>query len=284
MIRVISQVDEVIEFAWKLSKDDRRASYPRMGLREVLEEELSIWIERANGEVIAYYESGQVIGVCCYYWIDEQRYAETAAFLIERDYAQVADQFLRHIRDRLPGYRLDIGVPVTNRDANTYFQNKGIECMERSIVTKLYNLQASQGAYGDSLEQIGTGEFAEYAVFHDRHAIPAEMFYDSKNLLAKLDLFRVYALRRDGKIHGSIFARLCERFVEIYGLFLDQEHKDKGLESVLIRGLLERLFSEFGPIKEVLYFIDEDSQAELAAALDAGFAIKEEYRLYRYEL
>lgn len=42
-----------------------------------------------------------------------------------------------------------------------------------------------------------------------------------------------------------------------------------------------QLYKELGTIKEVLYFIEEDSTDELRAALSAGFKIMDTYRCYK---
>lgn len=45
-----------------------------------------------------------------------------------------------------------------------------------------------------------------------------------------------------------------------------------------------QLYKEFGSLKEILYFIDEDSTEELNSALAAGFKINDTYRCYKCEL
>jgi len=51
--------------------------------------------------------------------------------------------------------------------------------------------------------------------------------------------------------------------------------------SSLINEMLMELYNEFGVVKEIIYFIDEDSTEELNSALSSGFEIYERYRCYK---
>ena len=91
----------------------------------------------------------------------------------------------------------------------------------------------------------------------------------------KIERFRIFAFRQDGRIHGSIFVKANKDVSDVIGLFIDEEYKNKGIESILINEMLTQLYNEFGAIKEILYFIDEASTDELSLVLTAGFEIKE---------
>lgn len=284
MIEVVKKIDKVFEFAWRLSNDDQKASYPRISSKKQLESEMNARVADKDSELLAIYDHRQLIGLCFYFWEVKDKYAQTTGFLIEKEYEHTADKFLQYLHQRLPGYQLHVGVPPTNQEANAYFVKKKAECIEKSIVTRLHDLKKVPKGQGDFLERINGVNFAEYAIFHDQHAIPSEMFWHSENLKAQLDRFRVYALRQEGQICASIFASLIKGSAEIFSLFLDKEYENKGLEFVLIQGLLERLNDELGTIEEICYFIDDNSSVELTAALKAGFKIEDEYNCYRYPL
>lgn len=56
------------------------------------------------------------------------------------------------------------------------------------------------------------------------------------------------------------------------------------METILITEMLLRLYKEFASIKEIVYFIEEDSIAELEAALEAGVKVQDRYRCYKLKL
>jgi ribosomal protein S18 acetylase RimI-like enzyme len=281
MIKTIQNLDEVMDFAWDLSRDNFHASYPRINSMEELKVELERAINLEDRSIIACYHQDVLCGVCFYFWISDEKYAQTAGFLVRGDYDQVADEFISHIREHLPGYGLMLGVPSTNKNANDYFTKKNFQRLDSSIVTAMYNLKSHGNESHDQVERIIKSNFEEYALFHDKHAIPLGMYFNSKNLQKTIDRFRIFAFKQDGEIRGSMFTKAFKDGGDVVGLFVDSEYKNKGIESILINETLMQFYNEFGSIKEILYFIDEDSTDELDAALAAGFVIKEKYRLYK---
>lgn len=281
MIKVVKELDEVLDFAWELSQNDLYASYHRLRSKEKVQE----YIEKAIGSdierIIACYHQDKLCGLCIYFWDLDEKYAQTTMFLIKDNYDEVADEIIAYIGDHLPGYELLIGVPFSNINANQYFKKRNHNCIDSLIDTRLYNLQSHVNLKHDLVEEITKDNFKEYETFHDKYAIPLEMYYDSKNLKKEIDVFRIFVYKENGVIHASIFAKKTKDMAEIFGLFIDEEYKGKHIENILIDEILIGLYKEFGTIKEVLYFIDEDSRDELNAALAAGFEIKDTYRCYK---
>lgn len=281
MIKTIDRVEEIINFAWELSQDNLHASYPRINSIKELKEEFEKAINLENRNIIAYYHQDVLYGVCTYFWISDEKYAQTLGFLISGDYDQIADEFISYISKQLPGYELFIGIPSTNKNANEYFMKNNTELIESSIVTALYNLESHGNESHNQVEKITYSNFEEYAVFHDKYAIPLGMYYNSNNLQKDIDLFRIFAFRENGTIRGSIFTKAFKDIGEVVGLFIDKEYENKGIENILINETLIQLYTEFGSLKQILFFIDEDCPDELNAALTAGFKIKEKYRCYK---
>lgn len=281
MIKVINKVEEVIDFVWNFSEDDFYASYPRIKSLGHIKKDLQRAISRDNENVIAYYKDNMLCGVCCYFWEESEKYAQTTLFIIKDYYEVIAEELINYVSTELPGYELFIGFPDTNENAKKYFEGKNIQCIEASIVTKLYNLKSEIREKNPSVERITESNFNEYAIFHDEHAVPSGMYYNSKNLKKDMELFRVFALREHGKIHGSIFVRARKGMSEVFGLFIDKEYENNHFISSLINEMLMELYNEFGVVKEIIYFIDEDSTEELNSALSSGFEIYERYRCYK---
>lgn len=281
MIKTIYRLEEVIDFAWELSRNNLYASYPRINSMEELKEDLEKAINSEERNIIACYHQDVLCGVCTYYWISDEKYAQTSEFLIRGDYDQIADEFISHIGKQLSGYELLIGVPFTNKDANEYFIKKNFERIDSSIVTALYSLESHGNESHSQVEEITYSNFEEYAVFHDKYAIPSGMYYNSKNLQKNIDRFRIFAFREDEVIHGSMFTRVLKDGADVVGLFLDKEYENKGIKSILINEMLMKLYNEFGSLREILFFIDEDCPDELDIVLNAGFEIKEKYRCYK---
>ncbi|HAG42840.1 MAG TPA: hypothetical protein DCL31_04980 [Clostridium sp.] len=283
MIKTIYKFEEVIDFAWELSQNDLQASYPRRGSMKNIKENIERAIRSDNRNIVACYQEDALLGVCVYYWEYDEKYASTEIFLIREDYEQIAEELIDYISKQLPEYELLIGVPLSNKDANQFFKKKNIECIDASFDTRLYNLKIHSTQRHNCIERITERDFKDYAIFHDKHAIPLGMYYNSKNLQKDIDRFRVFVFRQNEGIHGSIFVKalLDPKEKEVFGLFVDEEYKNNGIENILINEMLMQLYNEFGTLKEIVYFIDEDCTDELDSALAAGFKIKDKYRCYK---
>jgi hypothetical protein len=72
------------------------------------------------------------------------------------------------------------------------------------------------------------------------------MYYHSGNLQRELARFRILALRPNGEIRASIFARTYNRDAEIFGVFADEGYEDA--KAVLVQELLNHLHEEMGAL------------------------------------
>ena len=133
----------------------------------------------------------------------------------------------------------------------------------------------------DLVEKITKDNFKEYERFHDKYAIPLEMYYNSRNLEKEIERFRIFVFKENEVIHARIFVKKVGESAEVFGLFIDDEYKDGNIEGILIDELLMQLYNEFGTLKEVLYFIDEDNTEELNSALATSFSVNDTYRCYK---
>ena len=281
MIKKINNSEEVLEFICNLSNNDFYASYPRRYIREIIKDDIETSIRQQNCNVIGYYSKDKLCGVCDYFWKYDQKYAQTSYFLINENYDKIAKEMINYIRNQLAGYELYIGFPFSNENANQYFTKNNIECIESSIVTNLYNLDLLDIEMNDNLYRVDIHSFDEYAKFHDKHAIPLKMYYDSSNIKKEMNRFCILIYKCNNVICGSIFTKVDKDLSDVVGLFIDEEYKNKGIESILISEMLVQLYKECGAVKEILYFIDEDCNEELKIALNLGFKVKENYRCYR---
>jgi len=281
MLRELTAIDEqMIDFAWELGKRAETASYPRPSSRAQLLERLQKAVHPDQEGALGYYAGGLLQGICTYFWDPQERYAQTTLFLLERSgYPQAADEFTAFLRDRLGGYELLVGVSAANDAAVSYLQDRGFVCVEASIDTRLARWRRQTVDQAIVVEAIGPASFGEYVAFHDQHALPLEMYWHSKNIQRELERFRILAVRQGGEIRASIFARTYPEGAEIIGHFAPDGAY--AVREALLQSLLELLHRGARPPEEVVYFIDEGSDLELQAALNAGFEINDHYRCYR---
>ncbi|WP_373897236.1 hypothetical protein ACER0A_014290 [Haloimpatiens sp. FM7315] len=283
MIKNICDVNEILDYTWKSSKDDVDAIYPRIETIVNLKSYIEKYIDDKNKKVIACYDKGVLSGICLYYWITDEKYAQTKVFLITGNYSKIADEFISYIRTEFPSYEFLITcVPFNHKTANQYLKNNNFKCVDSSIVTRICNLKPPKAPRSNSVEKLTKDNFEEYARFHDKFAIPFEMYYTFEKIKKEINIFRIFVFRdADKEIQGSIFIKANKKESEIYGLFINDKYENKGIESILIDEMLNELYNEFGSVKEVIFFIDENSTFELNSALASGFKIQAKYKCYK---
>lgn len=282
MIKKITELSEVFDFVWELSQNDLYAGYPRKKPKHEIKASIEKAIKADSQDIIAYYNQNVLCGVCMYLWISEDKYAQTTQILIRGAYDQIADDIIGYLSKQFSGYDLFIPIPSTNKNAQKYFSKRNIECIEAHTYTGLNDLGAhTKQEHNYLITEVTKDNYEEYSIFHDKYAIPAEMSYNSKNLLKDIERFRILTFRKDNVIRGSIFAKVIGEIAEIFGLFLDEEYKNNGIERALIDEIIIRLYDEFKTIKELIFFVDEGDEYELDIAQSAGFEIKGRPRTYK---
>lgn len=282
MIKEVKEINEVLDFAWNICKDNTKSSYPKYKTKEDLKSNIERAINSDIRKIIACYKNNELKGVCIYFWINEDKYSQTEALLIENDYDVVADEFMEYIRDGLEGYELLIGITAYNEEAIQYLENRKMECIDSSIVTLLYKKNYKPHHIKTSISLLDFNEFDEYAKFHDKYA--GDMYWDSNHIKKDFDIFDIYIYRENGVIKGSIFVRKIKKQnqKEVVGLFLDDDVMKRNIESDLISEMLKDAYKEYSGIDSVLYFIEEKDEDELKAVIDCGFEIQDRYKCYKY--
>lgn len=281
MIKVIEDANEVMNFAWKLSQNDDTASYHRIRKEEELQNKLTQGIQKANHQVIAYYSEDTLKGLCIYFWQDKEYYAQTVQLLIEDHYSEIADRMFAYIKQQLPGYELFVPIPFSNSTANAYLTQRGYACVDASCVMEQDNLIRQGIGNHPAIEVIDADNYQAFSDFHDHYAIPFEMYYNSQNILKELERFLILVYKEQDKIVASIATKAGKDISEVFCLFIDEEHKNKGIELLLINQTLDRLYEQFGSLDKFMYFIDEDSEHEMKAALASGCHLADHCRIYK---
>lgn len=284
MIEEIKDTSEILEFIWRISQDKTKNSYPKFQSRDDLERTIECANKSDMQKIIGCYQQDILKGVTIFFWEKDDIVAQTIVFMIEDEYSINANEMIGYIKKELPYYKLLIGVPFDNVLANTYFETLNVKCIESSYDTRLKYTTRFDYEVQQQIEPLNVIEFTEYADFHDRFADEFDMYWTSERLKEHINKFRIYVYRNNGKVNGSILVMKYNEGAEVFGLFIDKELKNQGLERELIRFMLKSLYEEYSDIKEIVYFIHEKEKSELEAALEVGFEIQDTYKCYRYEL
>lgn len=281
MIKIISDVDEVLDFAWKMNNDELNASFPREKSIGELRDWIQEYIDKDNYEGLAYYSDGLLSGICLYFSLPEHKYVQTKVLFIKNEIYDAMDEFIDYIGEKHQRYEFFFtGIPFTNEILNRYLLDRDIECIESSIVTKLHDTRPKFINY-ENLNEINKDNFETYSSFHDKHALTAEMFYNSKNLKDDIDRFKIYSYVDKDIIRGSILAKVVERDAEIFAIFIDNDYENSNVDYILMNKLLNGLYNEFGLLDEIVCFVDDGDDSSLKLVLDSGFKIDAKFKCYK---
>lgn len=284
MIKEISHIEEVLEFAYEMSIDNRYASYPRILEKEKVRNELEKSLLKTNNVLLAYYEENRLLAICQYFYIEDEKYSQTVFLLVKGQHEKVIDSFIDYIGQELKGYDLLIGLPSGNEKTIKYFRDRKIPSDEESMVTKLVGLNGLAYKKVKEISEIKRENFECYRSFHDKYALPRDIYYKSENLYREIDKFRILVFKDQDEIRASIFFHGSKEIAEVYGIFLDEKYRKQELIESLLDQMLRELSREFGRVEEVVYFIDKGDDVELRGAMKIGFDLVEEYEMYRLKL
>lgn len=283
MIRVIKESSEILDFSWELNQNKSKGSYPatlfgKKELQDMVDRAITLEYRR----VIGYYEDGNLIGVCMYYWLEEEEYAQTEVLLIKENYNLAVDEIMWYMKQHLQGYHFYIGISAENKEAIDYFKERNILCTDASVVNRLFRKNYKMKDINKEITKLEWKDFDEYAKFHDKYA--TDMYWDSKHLREATN-FIIFIYREHDEIKGSIFTKIISNTdAEIFGVFLNEDIKGLGIECDLIGTNIKYIYEEFKEMNEICYFIQEDSKEELDYVLKCGFKVSDRYRLYEGDL
>lgn len=281
MIRIVDELNSVFDFAWELSQDDRYASYHRIDSQKQVKEYIRSAMSHPLERIIASYDDGVINGLVIYFWKSDEKYAQTTMFLIRNNFSDTANELLNYIMQHLPGYELLIGVPFSNLQANNYFIENHHQCVDSLIDTRISDFKGSFVSVNETVHQITKENFNEYLQFHDKFALPLDMYYTSQKLRNEIDNFLVFIIKRDASICGSIFTKIVGEVAEIYGLFIDQEYRNNSIGLSLLSHTLNELLKMESIPTEIIFFVEEGNPEELETAIKSGFKIVDTYRCYK---
>ena len=272
-IKIIKEVDSIIDFAFDKSIDPQTASYPRRFTRPAIVSELQGAVKSDTAQVFAIYEGECLCGVFSYFWEADSNYMQTTFFLIDKHYSETATKAIAYMKADKENYKLFIGVPSDNKNAVSYLSKFGT-LSESSYNTHLGSYTADNQDDANIIK-INKENFHLYQPFHDKYALKYEMYWNGYNLEKAIEKFDIFAYSDCGVITGSIFAKNGKHSQEIYGLFSDKE--DINVYNKLLDKLLRNFANESENIS-VTYFVDESEDMELENAKNLGFTVKDIYR------
>lgn len=273
---------EAFLLAWEISRDKERNSYPLYPEPGDLQDALIGSVKDPNDQVIGCFEKEELIAVCIVFPIHEDKFLQTNGFFISGKFEYAAEQFVRYLRKKYPGYKALFGFPKENKYAAMFFFEQGGKCVESSFTCICARENFMRAENEAKVKPLTEERFAEYAKFHDRFA--KDIYWSSDRILRQLNEWWIYIYEEKGEICGSMFMHVeadCD--AEIFGVFVEEGKDIYKVTKRLLSRTLHDLFQEIPTVLDVLYFVEEDSRQELRAAVETGFIRKDQYKCYELD-
>jgi len=274
MIRQLTKegISTIIDFVYHLSIDNSTASYSRMKTKQDVERELFRRVEDVNSNVFSVHSEKRLIGICAYYWLEEDNYIQTTVFVFNEPTKVALSVSIDLIKRKRENYRLLIGVPAENNRLSKLLHQLGVQ-IEYSANLIYDKREVVRNVTKDIIE-VDADNFNSYRDYHDRFALKHEMYWNAENLLKAINDFRIFSYFSSGEIIASIFYKRGNVHQEIFGLFSDVY--DKNVYKQLLNKVLDQVESESEKL-EVTFFIDMKEKLELTIAIEVGFRVQDTY-------
>jgi len=265
-------ISTVIDFVYHLSIDNSTASYSRMKTRVDVERELVRRVEDTNSNVFSVYIEKRLVGVCAFYWLEEDNYIQTTVFVFSEPTEEALSVGIDLIKQKKENYRLLIGVPAENKRLSELLDQLG-EKIEYSA-NLMYDKNEVEGSINSDIVEVNANNFNTYREYHDRFALKHDMYWNADNLQKAINQFKIFNYLSRGEIIASIFYKCGSIHQEIFGLFSDVNDKD--VYKRLLNKVLMQVESESEKIA-ITFFVDMKEKLELSAAIEVGFRVQETY-------
>jgi len=265
-------INTIIDFVYPLSIDSTTASYSRMKTKDKVENELIRRIEDPESNLFAVYSDKVLVGVCAYYWLEEDNYIQTTIFVFDHPTKELLSESINHIKQNRKSYRLLIGIPAENKCVEELLSQLGkqIEYSANLIYDKN---EITKNDDKDNIE-VNVDNFNVYHDYHNKFALKHEMYWDAENLLKAMNSFGIFCYLKNGEIVASIFYKRGNKHQEIFGLFSDVYESD--IYKLLLNQVLKQISNESDKV-EVTFFVDMNEPVELAVAQEVGFRVQDTY-------
>lgn len=281
MLRIINEEDIsiAIDFAWKLSRKPEISSYPLYKEKGKLEENFKKSFLKDNSILIGYYKDNELIAVIQFFFINSEKYIQTTGVYISSNYDEVMSELMNKLKEDYPDYRVLLGFPKENIEANNYFIKNNYKCIDSCLDMRLNTNNFKKANSSDNIFKLSKADFDLYAPFHDEYF--KGIYWTSYRLREEFDNWYVFIYKSKESIEGSIFITECdESTIEIFGLSASDKYKRKGVEEMLLSQALEELFKLNPLTKQTIFFIDDCEIEDLNMVQKVGFNYFSSYRCY----
>ncbi|NLI52865.1 MAG: hypothetical protein GX417_00915 [Clostridiales bacterium] len=268
-IRILpkERVKETAQRVWSLVQHADARCYPLVKSAADFERTLTWALEDDSGRARSCWKGRELLGVCCLFVNEEERYAQLIALYAWDRFRPVADAFLNWIDEAYPAFTIDAGVSGENARLSDALARHGYRIADDCLDLR-HPLPAGDGLACEDEEGIALlekGPLGAYAALHD--AWFPGLYWNAKRLSETSDGWAVLTARQDGEITGAILLIFGKELAEVYGLHA----ADVAMARALLSAALAYCSEEAKGVGSLLFMAEAADEPCVRAALACGF-------------
>lgn len=278
-ILLIDELEEILEFTWRLSTSPSTNSYSLYSTFDEMKTRFTKAVEDETDKLYTVYIEESLCGVVCFEVIPENHYIQTIGIYISSNFNNVMSELFLKLRKEYTGYEIYLGYPKENTLAINYCKNKKIPLIESSTDFRLKSSEFTGFSEPNRIRRITETDFFEYAKYHEEQF--QGIYWTSERLRQRMDQWRIYIHQTKELIDGCIFLNVWESSCEIFGLA--NTSGDNALTTLLLsHSLSETIHND--NVEDIIFFVEDKDQAFANAAKNVGFTYHNSYCCFREQL
>lgn len=274
----IDDIDEILEFSWKVQSHIETASYPMYESIDDMRTSIVKILNHKDDKLLVCRDANGLIGAVNLFVESKINYLQTTGIYAKQNSSLFYSELIAYIANNYHGCEFLLGYPKENTEAAEIMHSLGAECIESSVFTHLEKDDFSPCATCLTVQELTIEKFDEFAPFHDTYN--SEMSWTSERIKEGFEKWKIFITCNENQLSGCILYGIWnEGEAEIYAVSSDMANKTEEFCAGLLSETLPSIFSM--DKKKILYMVEDGSDAEFNAALKVGFKETYSYRCYR---
>lgn len=264
-----NELEDIIEFAWNITKRDIRVGYPSgvweyNGLRKSI-----INAFNDSDDILVLKEDNKIIAFISLLIEEDNKYLQTIGgiYCID-DFDYTFNKLLEYKKENYPDFKLYIIYSSYNKEILNRLAKEG-EILDKLNYYRLDNDKLKLREVDKSISYIKDSEFKEFSVLHDK--LNPDIYWNSDNLLKDIENWNILVYREDGNIvaYALYKFRVGNELGEIFALSY-KENVSNNIKKDLIYLASKDIFERDADY--MVYFTDVDGdENEILLELDFDF-------------
>lgn len=232
-IRDNNDLDKAIEFAWNVTKREKKVGYPeKIWEYDCLREVFLKSFNHKDDKILLLKSEEGIEGVVCLFVDLEEKYLQTMGGIYYKDdFEHTIDRFIEYLREYYKHFEIIIGYTSMDKSILKVLERKG-QVLDQSEFFKLHRNNLNPKENREDIKLLTMEHFESFAKIHDK--MNPEMFWNSERLRKNFNKWRIFTFYKEEKIGGYVLSMIYDNSIgEIFTITTTMNIDDDILESLV---------------------------------------------------